>query len=185
MAAACSPLSTHSEERADAPDWLVVQVWAGRESLSARHLRMLGYEVFLPTYRERRRWSDRIKVVEQPLFAGYVFCRIDAQVVGKCITAPGVIRILCGDRGPLPVPAHEIEAIQRLVDTRLSIEPWPTPRVGQRVRIECGPLEGVEGIVSAIKNRERLFVSISLLNRAVAVELDSTWLGQPLSTLAG
>lgn len=57
-------------------DWFAVQVWSGREHLSARHLAQRGYDVFLPCSRERRRWSDRIKVVERALFAGYVFCRL-------------------------------------------------------------------------------------------------------------
>jgi transcription antitermination factor NusG len=158
------------------PEWLAVQVWCGREHISATHLRLRGYEVFLPRYRERRRWSDRIKVVDRALFAGYVFCRIDGDVVGRIVTAPGIIRIVGDGRGPLPVAAHEIEAIQRIVETHLSAEPWLAPHVGQRVRIEAGPLCGIEGVVLVAKNRHRLIVSISLLQRAVAVEIDSAWI---------
>jgi transcription antitermination factor NusG len=166
-------------------EWFAVQVWSGREQVSARHLRQRGYEVFLPCYSQRRRWSDRIKVVDRALFPGYMFCRLDTNVAGRIITAPGVIRIV-GDRsGPLPVAAHEIEAIQRIVETQLSAEPWPVSYVGQRVRIERGPLTGIEGTVLVVKNRHRLIVSVSLLQRAVAVEIDSEWVTVPPATLVG
>jgi transcriptional antiterminator NusG len=164
-------------------EWFAVQVRSAREQISALHLRERGYEVFLPCYREHRRWSDRIKVVERALFAGYVFCRLEPGVSGKIVTAPGVIRIVGDNSGPLSIPAHEIEAIQRIVATTLSAEPWPVPRVGQRVRIELGPLQGIEGIVLAVKNHQRLVVSIPLLQRAVAVELDSNWISVPHALL--
>jgi len=156
-------------------DWFAVQVWSGHEHLSARHLSQRGYEVFLPSYRERRRWSDRIKVVEQALFSGYVFCRLVPEIFGKIITARGVIRIVGDGTGPLAIPTHEIEAIQRIVAARLTTEPWDVPQVGQRVRIEFGPLRGVEGVVLMVKNQQRLVVSVSLLQRAVAVEIDASW----------
>jgi transcription termination/antitermination protein NusG len=157
-------------------EWFAVQVWSGRENISARHLRQRGYEVFLPCYREQRLWSDRIKSVERALFAGYVFCRAQPEVVGKIITTPGVIRVVGDDRGPLSIPACEIEAIQQIVATRLSMEPSPVPHAGQRVRMELGPLRGVEGVVLEMKNHHRLVVSIPLLQRAVAVEVDSEWI---------
>jgi transcription antitermination factor NusG len=161
------------------PEWFAVQVWCGREHISATQLRLRGYEVFLPQYRERRRWSDRVRVVDRALFAGYAFCRVNDDVVAKIVTAPGVIRIVGNGRGPLPVPPNEIEAIQRIVKTHLSVEPLLVPHVGQRVRIEAGPLCGIEGVVLVTKNRHRLIVSISLLQRAVAVEIDSAWITVP------
>ena len=160
-------------------EWFAVQVWSGREHISAAHLRERGYQVFLPCYREQRRWSDRIKVFERALFAGYVFCQIVPDVLGKIITAPGVIRIVGDGSEPVSIPADEIEAIQRIVATSLSTEPWPMPQAGQRVRIELGPLSGIEGVVLAVKNHHRFVVSISLLQRSVAVEVDSKWLTIP------
>src|SRR6185503_3221838 len=105
-------------------DWFAAQVWTGREHACAQHLGARGYDVFLPCYRDRRRWSDRIKVVEKALFAGYVFYRVSAQVIGKVITAPGVIRIVGNANGPLPVSSVEIETLQRAVNTCLPTEPW-------------------------------------------------------------
>lgn len=165
-----------------APEWFAVHVWSGREHLCAKHLQQRGYEVFLPCIRERRRWSDRIKVVDRALFPGYVFCRFGDDVVGKIITAPGVIRIVGDDCGPSAIPAQEIEAVRRIVDAQLSAEPWPAPSlVGQKVLIELGPLRGITGTVLVIKNRRRLVVSVGLLPQAIAVEIDSDWITTPLA----
>jgi transcription antitermination factor NusG len=160
-------------------EWFAVQVWSGREHVSAMHLRERGYQVFLPCYREQRRWSDRIKTFERALFAGYVFCELVPDVVGKIVTAPGVIRIVGDGRGPVSIPVHEIAAIQRIAATNLSTEPWPMPGAGDRVRIELGPLSGIEGVVLAVKNHQRFVVSIPLLQRSVAVEVDAKWLTTP------
>jgi transcription antitermination factor NusG len=178
MGAHCLFMDAQRQDAA-APEWFAVQVWSGREHVSAMRLRSREYEVFLPCYRERRRWSDRTKVVDRALFAGYVFCRMTTDVIGRVITAPGVIRIVGDSHSPSPVPAHEIESIQRIVETRLSAEPWLYPDVGQKARIELGPLHGVEGTVLMVKNRHRLIVSVALLQRAVAVEIDPEWITLP------
>jgi transcription antitermination factor NusG len=167
------------------PYWVAVQVCAGREQLSAAHLGRRGYEVFLPCYHEHRRWSDRVKKVERALFAGYLFCRLGTPVTAKIITAPGVIRIVGDSERPLPVPTHEIEAIKRVVETRLNAEPWPYLETGQCVRVECGPLRGTDGIVLMVKNRHRLVVSISLLQRSVAVEIEPAWVSVPPASRIG
>jgi len=166
-------------QNATVPEWFAVQVWSGREHNSAKHLQLRGYEVFLPSYCELRRWTDRVKTVDRALFTGYLFCRVGALAVGTIVAAPGVVRIVSDRSGPLPVPAHEIEAIQRIIEARLTVEPWRVPEVGQTVRIEQGPLRGIEGTVEIVKNRHRLVVLISLLNRAVAAEIDAEWVTIP------
>jgi transcription termination/antitermination protein NusG len=163
-----------------AVDWFAVQVRAGRERLVAVHLRSRGYDVFLPQHRERRHWSDRVKYVERPLFPGYLFCRIYGDIFGKIVTAPHVLRLVGDGERPLPVEQNEIEAIQRVVDVGLDLEPWPMPKVGQRVRIVFGPLVGTEGTVVRTKSGQRLIVSIGLLQRAVAVELHADWVSESL-----
>jgi transcription antitermination factor NusG len=170
-----TPISAYGGD-ASMREWFAIQVWSGRERLSAKHLSERGYEVFLPRYGERRRWSDRIKVVERALFAGYVFCRLTPEVFGKIVTAPGVVRIVGDGARPLPIPPREIEAIQRITALQLATEPWPVPQVGQRVRIEVGPLCGIEGVVTTVRNQRRLVVSVSLLQRAVAIEIDASWI---------
>jgi transcription antitermination factor NusG len=158
-------------------EWFAVHVWTGREALTAFRLQQRGYEVFLPEYEERRRWSDRIKIARKSLFAGYVFCRSRAEVLDKVVATPGVVRIVGDSRGPLSVPAEEIDAIQRLLATRLGTRPWPFLE-GQKVRIEVGPLCGLEGIVVKNKNEHRLVVAIALLQRSVSVEIEQEWVVQ-------
>ena len=183
MATACllPCMATHMEAvpQVAEPVWYAVQVWSGREHVSEKHLRLRGYEVLLPLCLERRRWSDRVKVINRALFSGYLFCRVDGYVAERIVTAPGVIRIVGNESGPMAVAPNEIEAIQRMVENHLSVEPCTVPRVGQRVRIEGGPLCGVEAIVVVVKNRRRLVVSVSLLKRAVAVEISSEWITVP------
>lgn len=155
--------------------WFAAQVWAGREHLCARRLSVRGYEVFLPSHRVRRKWSDRMKAVDRALFAGYVFCRLSGDAVGKLITTPGVIRIVGDGSRPLPVPREEIESLQRVIDMALAVEPWEFLQVGQRVRIVEGPLRDTEGIVLRTSNRHRLILSVSMLQRSIAVEVEPAW----------
>jgi transcription antitermination factor NusG len=157
------------------PQWFAAQVWAGRERLCERHLSVRGYEVFLPCYRERRRWSDRLKTMERALFPGYVFCRLSDEAVGKIVTTPGLIRIVGDGRVPAPVAPEEIHALQRVVAMRFAAEPWEYLQAGQRVRIVDGPLRDCEGTVIRANDRHRLIISITLLQRSVAVEVDPSW----------
>jgi transcription antitermination factor NusG len=155
--------------------WFAAQVWTGRERVCAEHLRMRGYEVFLPCYCEQRRWSDRVKKVERALFDGYVFCRLRGEALGPLLTTPGLIRFVGDGQRPLPLPVEEIEAIQRIVAAGVAAQPWPFVQAGQRVRIESGPLRDTEGLVLRTKDDNRLIVSIPMLQRSVAVEIDASW----------
>lgn len=170
---------------ADPVEWFAVQVWTGREHISAEHLRIRGYDVFLPCHAERRRWSDRIKVVHRALFTGYVFCRIRMETREKVVTAPGVLRIVGDGRGPLPVSTDEISAIRRIVDSGVAAEPCPFPQVGQEIQIQSGPFKGLVGTIQIVRNRHRLVVSVSLLRRSIAVEIDSDWITAPGRSLTG
>jgi transcription antitermination factor NusG len=157
-------------------EWFAVQVRAGKEHLCAKHASARGYDVFLPCTQERRRWSDRWKTVEIALFPGYLFCRCKGDALGKIITTPGVMRIVGDGRLPLPVPDEQIAAVQRIVHTRAAATPWPYVLTGQRVVVERGPLRGIAGVVTSVKNVERLIVSLPLLQRSVAVELHPDWI---------
>lgn len=167
--------STHPCTGPASPDWLAVQVRAGREFLSARHLTGRGYDIFLPAYRDRHRWSDRVTTVNRALFAGYLFCRVVPAAAGMIVSAPGVIRIVGNSDGPLPIPIDEIEALRKVVESQLQVRPYPFLRAGQSVRVEAGPLRGTEGVVLRFANERRLVISIPLLQRSVAVEILPEW----------
>ena len=152
--------------------WFALQVRTRHESGVANYLQGQGYESFLPLYKCRKRWSDRIKEVQTPLFPGYLFCRFDAQDRLPILKTPGVMQIVGVNRVPVAVDESEINAIQTLVATGLPNQPWPFLQVGERVRIESGSLCGIEGILMDFKGSHRLVLSITLLQRSVSVEID-------------
>jgi transcription antitermination factor NusG len=154
--------------------WYAVHVRRNSEKVVARHLEEKAYEQFVPTYTSVRRWKQRVVRSERPLFENYVFCRITALATAPIVTTPGVIRIVGAAGQPIPVDDQEIDALLRIVTSGLRVEPWPYHHVGRRVRVESGPLRGIEGILCKVVHDERLVVAITLLQRAVNVELDSS-----------
>lgn len=164
--------------------WFALQVKQRYEQLTATALRNRGYEQFLPLYKHRRRWSDRFKQVDLPLFPGYLFCKLDPTNRLPVLTTPGVVLIVGIGKVPVPVEESEIAAVRSIVASQLPAQPWPFLRAGQRVRIDYGPLRGVEGVFLNHKNQFRLVVSVMILQRSVAVEVDSDWV-TPLKTEPG
>lgn len=152
--------------------WRAVTVKPNHERAAAQALEWKGWETFLPLYRSRRRWSDRIKELELPLFAGYVFCRFAAPDKGRVLSTPSVVSVVGFAGRPAVVPDEEIEAVRLMTGSGLAVGPWPYLRVGQRVRIEAGPLHGLEGILIQVKDAWRVVVSVELLQRSVAAEVD-------------
>jgi transcription antitermination factor NusG len=155
--------------------WFALQVRTRHESGVANYLHGQGYESFLPLYKCRRRWSDRVKEVQTPLFPGYLFCRFDPRDRLPVMKTPGVMQIVGVNRVPVPVDDVEISAIQTLVMSGIPNQPWPFLQVGERVRIESGSLCGFEGILMDFKGTHRLVLSITLLQRSVSVEIDSAY----------
>jgi transcription antitermination factor NusG len=163
--------------------WYALHVRPRFESTVEQQLGGKGYEVFLPTYAIKRRWSDRIKTVIQPLFPGYVFCRFDVNARLPILVTPGVNSIIGVGKTPVPVNLEEITAIRSVMDSGVASFPCDYIRDGESVRVESGPLEGLVGIVQRSKNSERLVVSLTLLMRSVSVEIDRTWVkrvGKPM-----
>jgi transcription antitermination factor NusG len=155
--------------------WYALQVRSKHERNVAEFLRGKGYEWFLPLYKCRKHWSDRIKEIESPLFPGYLFCRFDSQKRLPILTTPGVIQVVGYNRQPAPVDDSEISALQTLVASGLSNQPWPYIHVGDQVEIHAGPLRGLSGILTEFKGKHKLIVSVTLLQRSVAVEIDSAF----------
>jgi len=161
--------------RTDSFPWFALQIRSRYEKIAASLLCGKGYELFLPSYKSRRRWSDRIKELEVPLFPGYLFCRFNPLDRLPILVTPGVIQVVGTGKSPVPVDDAEIAALQTAVQSGLPRQPWPFLQIGQRVRVECGPLCGLEGILLDFKGRHRLVLSVTLLQRSVAVEVDGAW----------
>jgi transcriptional antiterminator NusG len=152
--------------------WYALWVKSNREKLVAESLRNKGYEHFLPLYRTQHRWSDRLKDLDLPLFSGYVFCRMNLANRLPVLTIPGAISFVGMGNTPIPIEDSEITALQTIVRTGVPVLPWPFLQLGQRVRMERGPLRGIEGVVTDLRDSLRLVVSVGLLQRSVAVAID-------------
>jgi transcription antitermination factor NusG len=156
--------------------WFAILARTGRERNATSFLENTGYECYLPVSKYVRKWSDRVKRTEVPLFPGYFFCRMNPNNRLPVLTTPGVIQIVGVGKTPVAVEEQEIAAIQRAGKSGIPIMPWPYMEVGQVARIQEGPLKGLTGIVVKIKSSAKLVLSVSLLQRSVAVEIDRGWI---------
>lgn len=154
------------------PPWFALRVRSNFERIVSESLRDKGFEQFTPFYKAKRRWSDRIKVVEFPLFAGYVFCRIPFEHRLSVLRTPGVVSIVGFGGKPAPVDEREIADLQAVMASGRNAVPWPYLRVGQKIRLRGGSLDGLEGLLLDLRNGRRILVAVTLLQRAVAVEID-------------
>jgi transcription antitermination factor NusG len=152
--------------------WYALHVRTRFEKVVARNARDKGFEELLPLYRRPSRWSDRIKQIDLPLFPGYVFCRFNPLDRLPILTIPGVKGIVGFGKNLTPVDESELNAIRAVLKSGAYCEPWPFLQVGQRVRVAYGPLAGTEGLVMMLKSACRLVISINMLQRSVAVEID-------------
>lgn len=156
--------------------WYALKVRARGEAQIRTALERKSYETLLPTYKEPRQYSDRVKTIDAPLFPGYLFCRMDVTRRLPVLTTPGVDYILSINGEPDPLPEHEIAAIERLVHSGANARPWPFLKSGNRVRVERGSFSGVEGILVSERGSDRLILSISMLERSVSLDIDRTWI---------
>ncbi|MFZ0591155.1 MAG: UpxY family transcription antiterminator [Bryobacteraceae bacterium] len=165
-------------------EWFAMRVRTNYERSFSRAMEFRGFDSFLPTYQRARAWSDRIKQIHQPLFPGYVFCRLNHQERTPALLAPGAMCFVGIGTSPIPIPEAEIESLKTLISS-FQVKPWPFLRLGQKVRIERGPLAGVEGVIEAFRSGYRIVVSIELLQRSVAAELEGNWLTPLIDTIDG
>jgi transcription antitermination factor NusG len=163
--------------------WFALRVRSRAEQFVGTALSGKGYEVFLPSYLECRRYSSCVKKVDAALFPGYLFCRLDVNRRLPVLSTCGVEHVVSIAGVPHPIEDTEIAAIRRVVESKLATVPWPYLKVGNPVRIEFGPLAGLEGLVVLEKSRDRLVLSVHLLQRSVAVEIDRSWV-RPLAPAA-
>jgi transcriptional antiterminator NusG len=154
-------------------EWIAVQVRCGYEKTASEGLQQRGYEQFFPSYEQRRSRGSQMETVHRPLFPGYVFCRYIRVPRHRILATPAVIRLVGAGNVPLSIPDVEIEAIQRVVNSGVYSEPWKSLQVGQSVIVNRGALSGLRGTLVSVRRGMRLLVSIGLLGRAVAVEVDA------------
>jgi transcription antitermination factor NusG len=154
--------------------WFALQTKPRHEKQVERLLVHKGYECCLPTYRQKRRWSDRVVEVELPLFPMYVFCRFVSSAIGKAISTPGITRIVGFGGQPAEIRVEEIDALQLLTQSDILREPWTYIPDGTLVQVETGPLTGAQGIFCFDEDKRRFAISVTLLQRSVAVQLSES-----------
>ncbi len=155
------------------PRWYAAYTSANREKRVAVQMGLRSVEHFLPLYESVRRWKDRRMMLHLPLFPGYLFVRIALRDRLQVLQVPGVARLVGFNGLPCALSASEIATLQACLARKACLEPHPYVRVGRRVRVKAGPLEGLEGIVIRKKNRLRFVLSLDLINRSVAVEIEA------------
>jgi transcription antitermination factor NusG len=155
------------------PQWYAAYTSAQHEKKVAAELGRRGVEGFLPVYSSVRRWKDRRVQLELPLFPGYVFVHVALRERLRVLQVPGVAKLVGFGGLPVALPGEEIEALRAGLDGRLRAEPHPFLTVGRRVRVVCGPLCGAQGILVRRKGLYRLVLSLELIVRSVAMEVDA------------
>jgi transcription antitermination factor NusG len=177
MAVACFAETAMSIRNQQWP-WYAIQARTGREKNAALLLENAGYQCYLPLIKPTRQWSDGVKQTEVSLFPEYLFCRMNPDNRLPVLTTAGVVRIAGVGETLLPVEEQEIAAIQQVAKSGVSMIPWPYLQTGHVVCLENGPLSGLSGIILRIKSGLRLVLSISLLRRSIAVDVDREWIGE-------
>lgn len=155
--------------------WYALWVRSRHEKSVTEILQNKGVETFLPLCKSRRRWSDRVREVQLPLIPGYVFCRFDVTHRMPILTTPGVVQIVGASKTPEPVDEVEMQSLITAAHSGLHLQLWPFLKAGQRVLIEEGPLRSLEGILVTTKGKDQLIISVTLLQRSVAITVDRSW----------
>jgi transcriptional antiterminator NusG len=158
--------------------WFALRVKSRSEKVVAAAVRSKGFEEFLPLYKSRHRWSDRSKLVDEPLFPGYVFCCLNGAERFALLTIPRVMHLVGIGNTPAALADQEILAIREALRAQVAIEPWPFLEVGQRVHLAKGPLAGVEGFLVEADRQHRIVLGLTMLKQSVAVEIERNWIEQ-------
>jgi transcription antitermination factor NusG len=153
------------------PNWYAVYTCANHERRIADQLGSRGIDHFLPQYESVRKWKDRKVRLSMPLFPGYVFVHLALQARLSVLQVPGVVRLVGFNGQPAAVPAEDVNRIREFLGQGFRAEPHPFLMVGRRVRVQSGPLAGMEGIIVRRKSGNRLVISFELIQRAMAVEV--------------
>ena len=149
-------LNTKSHGKSEGLNWYALQVHARKEQL--------------------RKWSDRTKEIQQALFPGYVFCRFEYENRQPVVMMAGVTQVVGNGKVPIPIADSEIEALQVAVSSGIPTQPWPYLRTGEYVQINYGHLTGLQGILVNFKGNHRVVLSVTLLQRSLALEVELDWL---------
>lgn len=155
-------------------NWYAIRTRSRHEKVVERHLQGQGIDVFSPVISQIRQWSDRRKVVEMPLFAGYAFVHIASSPEERVrvLKTQGVVDLVGAQGHGIPIPVEQIEAVRSVVASNLAVTQHAFLKVGQRVRVRGGSLDGVEGILVANNGSRNLVISVEPIQRSLSIRIE-------------
>jgi transcription antitermination factor NusG len=151
--------------------WYALYTRHQHEKMVHQILSNKGFNTFLPLYATTHNWKDRTKALTLPLFPSYVFLKGGIERRLQILTTPGIYGLVSSAGQPAAIPDIEIDAIRRVVESGVRVEAHPYLKCGNWVRVKCGPLTGIEGILVRKKNLSRLVLSVEILGTAAAIEV--------------
>ena len=157
----------------DQPRWYAVYTWPRHEKKVAQHFQERGISHFLPLRTATHKWNKKSATVSLPLFPGYVFVEISRRNRHHPLTVPGVVHYVGTANAPAEIPTSEMDFLRDAVRMNRHIEPHPYLAPGNRVRIASGPMSGVTGVIQRTATGCRIVISVDMIMRSVAVEVDA------------
>ena len=158
----------------ESPQWFAVHTYPRHEKRVASELGYKGLEVYLPLVSRRHQWSDRLKLVELPLFPCYAFVRIQpsAEARVRVLCTSGIISLVGASGQGEAIPESQIESVRILLNSKVQLDPYHFLKVGQRVRVRGGSLDGLEGILVRRNGNRRLVISVESLERSLSINVE-------------
>jgi transcription antitermination factor NusG len=156
------------------PRWYAAYTNPRHEKRVGQQMEGNRIDCFVPLYKSVRRWKDRRKQLELPLFPGYVFVHLALKDRLQVLRLPGVVQLVSFNGKPAPLPNSEIDGLRDRLIQNVHAEPHPYLKVGRRVRVHSGPIAGLEGILVRRKDKFRVVISIHMIQRSIAVEVDES-----------
>ncbi len=167
------PVSDLQAVRWDTPHWYALYTRSRHEKLVDRELQRKGIETFLPLRGVMHKWSDRRKLVEEPLFKGYLFVNMPLRERWTVLNAVGAVRLIGKSAAePIAIPERELIALKRFVQEEIPVDPFPYLKAGDRVYVRSGPFKGVEGFIVRKDKHCRLVISLDLLQQSASIQID-------------
>jgi transcription antitermination factor NusG len=160
-------------ENADTAHWYAVHVRSRHEKMVATLMRNRDIKHWLPLRRRRSKWSDRYVDVEEPLFPGYIFANLRPESFLTVVSTRGVVRLVGSGSRPIAIPDNELGAVRTAIEAGLFYDPYPELVSGAEVSIVRGPLRGYSGVLTSRNGKHRVLLSIPLIGKAIAVEMDA------------
>jgi transcription antitermination factor NusG len=164
---------TQTENKAE--EWFAFRVRPRHEKSVSLALRERGCHEFLPLTREKRRWANRLRHVDLPLFPGYIFCLVHRFAMLPILSTPGVVDVVRAGASPIAANREQIESLRMAVKAQVPLERCHYVDLGNNVQIINGPLAGLRGILVSVRKTQRLVLSVGLLSRSVLLEIDPKW----------